>query len=52
MLGLLGWIAVACKHPEADAVVALGAQGSAAICTGGEHGAWAALRKVSIRTHS
>jgi len=30
----------------------LGAQGSAAIYTGGEQGAWAALRKVSIRAHS
>ena len=30
----------------------LGAQGSAAIYTGGEHGAWAALRKLSIRAHS
>jgi len=30
----------------------IGAQGSAAIYTGGEHGAWAALRKISIRAHS
>ena len=30
----------------------LGAQGSAAIYTGGDHGAWAALRKLSIRAHS
>jgi len=30
----------------------LGAQGSAAIYTSGEHGAWAALRKISIRAHS
>jgi hypothetical protein len=30
----------------------LGAQGSAAIHTSGEHGAWAALRKISIRAHS
>jgi multidrug resistance efflux pump len=30
----------------------LGAQGAAAIYTGGEHGAWAALRKISIRAHS
>jgi hypothetical protein len=28
------------------------AQGTAAIYTGGEHGAWAALRKISIRAHS
>ena len=30
----------------------IGAQGSAAIYTNGEHGAWAALRKISIRAHS
>ena len=30
----------------------IGAQGTAAIYTSGEHGAWAALRKVSIRAHS
>jgi multidrug resistance efflux pump len=30
----------------------IGAQGSAAIYTAGEHGAWAALRKISIRAHS
>jgi multidrug resistance efflux pump len=30
----------------------IGAQGSAAIYTGGERGAWAALRKISIRAHS
>jgi multidrug resistance efflux pump len=30
----------------------LGAQGAAAIYTGGEHGAWAVLRKISIRAHS
>ena len=30
----------------------IGAQGTAAIYTGGEHGAWAALRKISIRVHS
>jgi multidrug resistance efflux pump len=30
----------------------LGAQGTAAIYTGGERGAWAALRKISIRAHS
>jgi len=30
----------------------LGAQGSVAIYTGGERGAWAALRKISIRAHS
>ncbi len=30
----------------------IGAQGSAAVYTGGETGAWAALRKISIRAHS
>jgi multidrug resistance efflux pump len=30
----------------------IGAQGSAAIYTAGEHGAWAALRKISLRAHS
>jgi hypothetical protein len=30
----------------------IGAQGIAAIYTGGERGAWAALRKISIRAHS
>ena len=30
----------------------IGAQGSTAIYTGGEHDAWAALRKISIRAHS
>jgi len=30
----------------------IGAQGLVAIYTGGEHGAWAALRKISIRAHS
>jgi len=30
----------------------IGAQGTAAIYTGGEHGAWAVLRKISIRAHS
>ncbi len=30
----------------------IGAQGSAAIYTSGESGAWAALRKISIRSHS
>jgi hypothetical protein len=28
----------------------IGAQGIAAIYTGGEHGTWAALRKISIRS--
>src|SRR5271169_6467146 len=30
----------------------IGAQGSTAIYTGGEYGAWAALRKISIRAHA
>jgi multidrug resistance efflux pump len=30
----------------------IGAQGIAAIYTGGERGAWAALRRISIRAHS
>jgi len=30
----------------------IGAQGSTAIYTGGEYGAWAALRKISVRAHS
>jgi hypothetical protein len=30
----------------------IGAQGSAAVYTNGEYGAWAALRKISIRAHS
>ena len=30
----------------------IGAQGSAAIYTGGERGAWAVLRKISIRAHA
>ena len=30
----------------------IGAQGTAAIYTGGEYGAWAVLRKISIRAHS
>jgi multidrug resistance efflux pump len=32
--------------------LSIGAQGSTAIYTGGEYGAWAALRKISIRAHS
>ena len=30
----------------------IGAQGSAAIYTSGERGAWAVLRKISLRGHS
>ena len=30
----------------------IGAQGSAAIYTSGEHGAWAVLRKISLRGHT
>ncbi len=38
-------------HPD-QSKFTIGAQGSAAIYTSGEHGAWAALRKISIRAHS
>ena len=38
-------------HPD-QSKFTIGAQGSAAIYTSGEHGAWAALRKLSIRAHS
>lgn len=39
------------NDPE-QAKFPIGAQGSAAIYTGGERGAWAALRKISIPAHS
>jgi hypothetical protein len=65
ILGLPGRIAIARQHPEADAIYLkiflddpdqskfpIGAQGTAAIYTSGEHGAWAALRKISIRAHA
>jgi multidrug resistance efflux pump len=35
-----------------QAKFSIGAQGTAAIYTGGETGAWAALRKISIHAHS
>lgn len=38
-------------HPD-QSTFTIGAQGSAAIYTGGEYGAWAVLRKISIRAHS
>jgi multidrug resistance efflux pump len=38
-------------HPDQSRFT-IGAQGSAAIYTGGEYGAWAVLRKISIRAHS
>jgi multidrug resistance efflux pump len=38
-------------HPD-QSKFPIGAQGLAAIYTGGEHGAWAVLRKISIRAHS
>ena len=38
-------------HPD-QSKFPIGAQGSAAIYTLGEHGAWAVLRKISIRAHS
>ena len=42
---------IAALIADADRYV-IGAQGSAAIYTGGETGAWAALCKISIRAHS
>jgi multidrug resistance efflux pump len=48
-----GQYAVKILFDDADASkFTIGAQGSAAIYTGGERGAWAALRKISIRAHS
>ena len=38
-------------HPD-QSKFPIGAQGLAAIYTSGEHGAWAVLRKISIRAHS
>ena len=38
-------------HPD-QSKFTIGAQGSAAIYTSGEYGAWAVLRKISIRAHS
>jgi len=38
-------------HPD-QSKFPIGAQGLAAVYTGGEHGAWAVLRKISIRAHS
>ena len=42
---------IAALIADADRYV-IGAQGSAATYAGGETGAWAALRKISIRAHS
>jgi multidrug resistance efflux pump len=48
-----GQYAVKIRLDDADQFkFSIGAQGSAAIYTGGEQGAWAALRKISIRAHS
>ena len=48
-----GQYAVKIILDDADrAKFSIGAQGTAAIYTGGETGAWAALRKISIRAHS
>ena len=48
-----GQYAVKIVLDEADqSKFPIGAQGSAAIYTGGERGAWAALRKISIRAHA
>jgi multidrug resistance efflux pump len=44
-------VKIVMDHPD-PAKFPIGAQGSAAIYTGGEHGAWAALRRISIRAHS
>jgi len=38
-------------HPD-QSKFPIGAQGLAAIYTSGEHGAWAVLRKISVRAHS
>jgi multidrug resistance efflux pump len=48
-----GQYAVKIILDDADqAKFSIGAQGTAAIYTGGLTGAWAALRKISIRAHS
>jgi multidrug resistance efflux pump len=48
-----GQYAVKIRMDHADqSKFPIGAQGLAAIYTGGEHGAWAVLRKISIRAHS
>ena len=48
-----GQYAVKILFDDADAAkFTIGAQGAAAIYTGGETGAWAVLRKISIRGHS
>jgi multidrug resistance efflux pump len=44
-------VKVLLDHPD-QSRFPIGAQGLAAIYTSGEHGAWAALRKISIRAHS
>jgi multidrug resistance efflux pump len=48
-----GQYAVKIRLEDADqSKFTIGAQGAAAIYTSGEHGAWAVLRKISIRAHS
>jgi multidrug resistance efflux pump len=48
-----GQYAVKILFDDADASkFTIGAQGAAAIYTGGQTGAWAVLRKISIRAHS
>ena len=44
-------VKIVLDHPD-PVKFPIGAQGSAAIYTSGGHGAWAALRKISIRAHS
>ena len=44
-------VKVVLDHPD-PLKFPIGAQGTAAIYTSGGHGAWAALRKISIRAHS
>jgi len=44
-------VKIVLDHPD-PVKFPIGAQGAAAIYTSGGHGAWAALRKISIRAHS
>ena len=48
-----GQFAVKTVFADADASkFPIGAQGAAAIYTGGMHGGWAAMRRIGIRTYS
>jgi hypothetical protein len=48
----MGWVGFLAVVPCANQTeFPIGAQGTVAIYTSGEHGAWAALRKISIRAH-